>query len=336
MHGKSTPGAGYMRAIRALYAVFAGVAAIAIGTAAGAQQWPTRSILVVSPFAGGTTNDLIADLVLDHVGEEFGQPFNFENRRGGGGTVGVASVVHAAPDGYTLLLSSSAMSSAVILHKSLPYDSLRDLEPVAMFGGQPSVLVAAPDKGFKTVADLVAAAKARPGELKFASVGFGSTSYFAGERFRLAAGVNVQHVPYRGPFEALTDLMTGRIDFYFVPIPPALPLIAQGKAVALAVSTPGRLADLPKVPTLAQAGYPVVPYLFWCGLSAPANTPRDIVDRLNAAIGKVLGVPGIQARYRQIGVVPMPMSPERYGKFFADDMAAMIQLANDAHIDPSD
>ncbi len=241
--------------MRALGAIFAGLAATAAVTAALAQQWPARSIVVVSPFVAGTTNDLIADVVLDHVGKYFGQPFVIENRPGGDGTVGVAAVVHAAPDGYTLLLSSSSMTSAAILHKSLPYDALHDLVPVAMLGGQPSVLVAAPDKGFKTVADLVAAAKAKPGTVKFASVGFGSASYFAAERFRLAADIDVQHVPYRGPVEALTDLMAGRVDFYFVPIPPAKPLITQGKLVALAVTTPFRLNDLPDVPALAAAGY---------------------------------------------------------------------------------
>jgi tripartite-type tricarboxylate transporter receptor subunit TctC len=325
-----------MRAIPALGAVFAAAAAIAIATATMAQQWPARSIQVVSPFSGGTTNDLIADLVLDHVGRDFGHPFVITNRPGGGGTVGVAAVVHAEPDGYTLLLSSSAMSAAVILRKSLPYDALRDLEPVAMFGGQPSVLVAAADKGFNSVADLVAAAKAKPGELKFASVGVGSASYFAGERFRVAADVDIRHVPYRGPVEALTDLVAGRVDFYFVPIPPAQPLIKQGKIVPLAVSTPFPLAELPNVPALAQAGYPVTPYLFWCGLSAPAKTPRDIVDKLNTAIGNVLLDPGLLRRFWQMGVSPIPMKPERYGKFFADDVAAMIKLGADAHIQPTD
>jgi len=313
------------------------MAAIVIGAAAMAQQqWPARSILVVSPFGGGTTNDLVADLVLDHVGKQLGQPFVIENRPGGGGTVGVASAVHAAPDGYTLLLSSSAMSSAVVLRKSLPYDALHDLEPVAMFGGQPSVLVAAPADGFKTAADLVAAAKAKPGTLKFASVGVGSASYFAAERFRLAAGIDVRHVPYRGPVEALGDLMAGRVDFYFVPIPPAQPLITQGKVVALGVSTSYRLIDLPTVPALKEAGYSIDPYLFWCGLSAPANTPRDIVDKLNAAIWNVLIVPGVQTRFRQMGFTPMLMKPEQYGKFVADDMTAMIQLGKDAHIEPAD
>jgi hypothetical protein len=151
-----------------------------------------------------------------------------DNRPGGGGTVGVAAVVEAEPDGYTFLLSSSAMSTAVILHKSLPYDTLGDLEPVAMFGGEPSMLVGAPGKGVTSVPDLVAAAKANPGGLKFASVGIGSASHIAGERFRLAAGLNVQHIAYAGPGQALADLTAGRVDFYFIPVTPALPLITEG------------------------------------------------------------------------------------------------------------
>jgi tripartite-type tricarboxylate transporter receptor subunit TctC len=228
------------------------------------------------------------------------------------------------------------MNEAVILHKSLPYDPLRDLQPVAMFGGQPSVLIAALDKGFKTVADLVTAAKAKPGELKFASVSAGSGSFFAAERFAAAAGLNVQHVTYPGPVEAINDLASGRTDLFFVPLPAAQPLIAQHKVVALAVTTAYRLADLVDVPALGEAGYQIPAYLFWCGLSAPLNTPRDIIDKLNAAIGNVLGVPALQIKFRQMSVVTQPMSPERYGKFFADNLAGLIKLRDEAHIQPLD
>jgi tripartite-type tricarboxylate transporter receptor subunit TctC len=314
------------------------MAAMVIGAAAMAQQQRlAQSIMVVSPFVAGTTNDLIANLVLGFVGRKFGQPFVMENRPGGsGGSVGVTSVVHAVPDGYTLLLSSSAMNESVILHKSLPYDPLHGLQPVAMFGGQPSVLLAAPDKVFKTVADLVAAAKASPGDLKFAFVGAGSGAYFAAERFAAAAGLNVQPVAYPSPVEALIALTAGRADFYFVPLPAAQPLIAQHKVVPLAVTTPYRLADLVDVPALGEAGYPIPAYLFWCGLSAPLNTPRDILDKLNAGIGEALGVPALQVKFRQIGIVTQPMSPERYGKFFADNLAGLIKLRDDGHIQPLD
>ena len=330
-----------MTSFRALCAVVVSAmtaAAIIAGTAAAAvaADWPSRPMLAISPFAAGSANDLVARIVLDQVGQVLGQPFVLENRPGGGGIVGAASVVRADPDGYTYILSSASMSSQVILHKSLPYDALRDLEPVAMLGAQPSVLVAAPEKGFRTVADLVAAAKAKPGALNFASAGIGSASHIAGERFRLAAGIDVQHIPYKGPVEALADVMTGRVDFYFLPLAPALPLISQGRVTALAVSTTKRAAALPDVPTIVEAGYPDATYLFWGGISAPAKTPRDIVDKLNAAVGKALAMPAVQEKLEHLGVQPMPMSPDQYAKFFADDMAAMVKLGKDAHIEPTD
>jgi tripartite-type tricarboxylate transporter receptor subunit TctC len=330
-----------MTSFRALCAVVVSAmtaAAIIAGTAAAAvaADWPSRPMLAISPFAAGSANDLVARIVLDQVGQVLGQPFVLENRPGGGGIVGAASVVRADPDGYTYILSSASMSSQVILHKSLPYDALRDLEPVAMLGAQPSVLVAAPEKGFRTVADLVAAAKAKPGALNFASAGIGSASHIAGERFRLAAGIDVQHIPYKGPVEALADVMTGRVDFYFLPLAPALPLISQGRVTALAVSTTKRTAALPDVPTIVEAGYPDATYLFWGGISAPAKTPRDIVDKLNAAVGKALAMPAVQEKLERLGVQPMPMSPDQYAKFFADDMAAMVKLGKDAHIEPTD
>ena len=318
-----------------LVAIAASLAVSAVSGVA-AQDWPARAVLVVSPFAAGSANDTVARIVLDQVGRQLGQAFVIENRPSGGGVVGVASVVRAEPDGYTFLMSSASMSSAVILHRSLPYDELRDLEPVAMLTTQPSVLIAAPGKGFRTVADLVAAAKARPGELNFASAGIGSASHIAGERFRLAAGLNVQHIPYRGPVEALADLMTGRIDFYFLPIAPALPLIEQGKVAALAVSTPQRVLLLPDVPTIAEAGYPNAEYLFWGGLSAPAKTPRTIVDALNREVNKALGMPTIREKLQNLGAEPKPMTPDQFAKFFAGDVAAMVKLGKNANITPTD
>jgi tripartite-type tricarboxylate transporter receptor subunit TctC len=319
----------FIRALCFAATIAAGAAAPA---AAVAQDWPTRPVLVVSPFTAGNANDIVARIVLDQVAQQIGQPFIIENRPGAGGLVGVGSVAKADPDGYTLLLSSASMSSSVILHKSLPYNVVRDFEPIALFGVQPSVLVAAPSKGFKTVADLVAAAKAKPGQLNFASAGVGSASHIAGERFRLAAGLNVQHVPYRGPVEAFSDVITGRIDFYLVPIAPAVPMIAQGKVVALAVSTPKRAPLLPDVPTIAEAGYPKAAYLFWGGISAPAKTPRAIVDKLHDQIQKVLGMPAIQEKLQRLGLQEEPMSPDQYAKFIADDVADMIKLGNEAHI----
>jgi tripartite-type tricarboxylate transporter receptor subunit TctC len=323
--------------LRLIFLVAAGLLAVIGGKPAlGAPDWPIRPVLTISPFTAGSANDVVARLVLDQVGQQFGQALVVENRSGGGGIVGVASVVRAEPDGYTLLLSSASMSSAVILHSALPYDALRDLVPIAMMGVQPSVLVAAPGKGFKTVAELVGAAKAKPGQLNFASAGIGSASHIAGERFRLAAGLQVQHIPYRGPVEALTDLMTGRIDFYFLPIAAALPLIKQGKVVALAVSTPARTRSLPYVPTIAEAGYPDAEYLFWGGISAPVKTPRAIVEKLNHEVNKALAVPAVEEKLQNLGVQPKPMTPDQFAKFFADDVATTVKLGKDANIAPMD
>ncbi len=290
---------------------------------------------MVSPFAAGTTNDLVAQIVLDQVGRLLGQSIAIENRPGGDGTVGVAAVARADPDGYTLLLGSSSLTASVILHKTLPYDIQRDLEPVAMFGGLPDVLLAAPPDGFKTLADLVAAAKDKPGKLKFASVGAGSASHIAAETFLLAAGLDVQHVPYGGPVQALDDLQAGRIDFYFVPVPPAVPLIAQGKVVALAVSTAHRSLLLPGVPTMKQAGYTMPEYLIWDGLMAPAKTSPEIVATLNAAVNKALALPPIREKLQRYGVETKPMSTQDFADFFAADVAAMKKLGGDTRLGPA-
>ena len=308
---------------------------ITLAPAARAQDWPNRSVLTISPLTAGNAADTVARIVLDQVGRQVGQSFVIENRPGAGGTTGSAAAAKADPDGYTLFLLTASQGSYAALHKSLPYDPARDFIPVAMFGVQPSVLVAAPSKGWTSVADLVNAAKAAPGVLNFASAGLGSASHWAGERFRLAAGITVQHNPFRGPVEAFTEVMTGRVDFYFLPVAPAMPNIQDGKLVALAVSTPKRAPMLPNVPTVAEAGYPEAQYLFWGGVGFPAKTPRTIVDRLHAETEKALAAPGVRERLTTLGVEPAPMTVEEFGKFYRDDVAAILKLAKDANIAPT-
>lgn len=324
-----------MGRIRKLWTAAAAITAAMIGNAAVAEEWPSRPILVVSPFATGSTNDTVAQTVLGRAGAQLGQPFVLENRPGRGGTAAVASVAKAAPDGYTLLLATSAMTAAVILHKSLPYDTVPDLASVAMFAIEPGMLMAAPGKGYNSVADLVAAAKANPGAIKFGSVGLGSASYIAGERFRQLAGLTVGHVAYSGAAEALADLAAGRIDFYFVPVTPALPLIVQGKGIALAVSTPDRLQSLPGLPTLKESGY-AIPYLSWCGLSAPVKTSPEIVNKVNRVIANALELPAVRTKLLRTGYVPAAMTAQQYAGFVADDVAAMINLGKEARIEPLD
>jgi tripartite-type tricarboxylate transporter receptor subunit TctC len=318
--------------LRISCAAAAAAALITLAPAALAQDWPNRSIVAVSTVSAGNAADTVARIVLDQVSKQIGQSFVIENRTGAGGTIGSASAAKADPDGYTLLLLTASQGSAAALYKTLPYDPVHDFIPVAMFGVQPSVLVAAPSKGWKSVTDLVAAAKASPGVLNFASAGLGSASHWAGERLRVAAGINVQHIPFRGPVEAFTEVMTGRVDFYYLPIAPALPNIRDGKVVALAVSTAKRAPALPDVPSVVEAGYPNAEYLFWGGVAVPAKTPRAIVDRLHAETQKALAVPAVQERLATLGVEPKPMTVDEFGKFYRDDVAAILKLAKDANI----
>ncbi len=305
------------------------------GTASAQSSWPARSVLVVSPFTAGNASDLIGRITLEQVSKQLNQPFVLENRPGGGGTIGVGQVAKAEPDGYTVLLHSSSFSSALVHHKSLPYDTLKDFTPVVPIGIQPVVLVAAPSKGFKTVGDLVAKAKANPGAMNYASAGIGSTSHMAGERFRHAAGFKAQHIPFRGPAEAFQEVLSGRIDFYFLPLAPALSLVREGKVVALAVGAEKRSPDLPDVPTMAESGLPDAAYHFWGGLFVPAKTPRDIVNKLHAETAKALEVPSVRERLAKMATAPMPMSPDQFAKYFQNDVASTVKLAKEAGMQPT-
>jgi tripartite-type tricarboxylate transporter receptor subunit TctC len=307
---------------------------VAATVAALAQQWPTRPIRVISPFAAGSASDTTGRVVLDQVSQNIGQPMVIEVRAGAGGTIGFAQVAKADPDGYTLVTSSSSMGTETVLHRTLPYDPVRDFVPVALFGVQPNVLVTSTQSGFKTLADLVAAAKAKPGTLTFASAGIGSSSHMAAERFRLAANIDVRHVPFRET--GITEVMAGRIDFYFLPVAAAASALGSGKLVVLTVSSPTRMPLLPDAPSVVEAGYPDAQFRFWVGLSAPAKTPRPIVDKLHDATEKALALPALREKLAKLGVTPEPMSVEEFGKFFRDDLAATVQLAKDANIQPID
>jgi tripartite-type tricarboxylate transporter receptor subunit TctC len=296
--------------------------------------YPTRAIRVVSPFPPGSASDTTGRVVLDTLSNLLGQPTVVENRPGAGGVLGFADVAKADPDGYTLVTSSSAMATGLVLHKHLPYDPVRDFIPVALFGTQPNVLVASKQSGFKTVADLVAAAKAKPGTLTFASAGIGSTSHMAGEKFRLATKIEVRHIPFRE--NGLAEVMAGRIDFYFLPLAAAASALTSGKLTVLAVSTAKRAALLPDVPTVVEAGYPSAESNFWVGLSAPAKTPSFIVSKLHDATEEALQTPAVKDKLAKLGVDPQIMSVAQFKKFFKDDLQATVRLAQDANIHPVD
>lgn len=312
-------------------AVLASCTLIAFAAPAVAQTWPTRPITAVVPLAAGSASDVMGRVVLDQVSRQVGQPIVVENRPGAGGTIGANVVAKAPPDGNTILVYG-ALAISHALYSKLPYSTLDDFAPVVPIGQQPLVLVTAPAKGFKTLADLIAAAKARPGALYYASAGIGSASHFAAERLRVSAGIEAQHVTFRGANEALTEVVGGRVDFIYIPIAPALPLINDGKLVALAISAEKRAAELPDVPTSGEAGLANSAYPFWSGLFVPAKTPRDIIVRLHDETEKALQLAAVQERLAKLGVEPMPMSLDQFEKFFRDDVAANVQLVKAAHI----
>ena len=312
----------------------AGAILIAATAAACADDYPNRSIRVISPFPAGSAADTVSRVVLNQVSQQIGQPMVIEARPGAGGASGFATAAKADPDGYTAVVSSSSMGSEMVLHRKLPYDPVKDFAYVALFGTQPNILVVNTQSGWKSVADLVAAAKAKPGTLTFASAGIGSGSHMAGERLRLAANLDVRHVPFREG--GLTEVMAGRIDFYFIPAAAAAAALNSDKLRVLAVSTAKRIPLLPDVPSIVEAGYPKAEYVFWNGLSVPVKTPRPVIDRLHTEIEKALQLPEIKEKLEKLGVQPELMSSEQYDKFAKNDMAATIQLAKDAHIEPTD
>lgn len=298
------------------------------------DSYPSRPIRVIIPFQPGSASDTVSRVVLDQVSQELGQPMVIETKPGAGGTMGFTDVAKSNPDGYMAVTSSTSLGTEMVLHKSLPFDPLKDFAHVVMFGVQPNVLVTSTQSGFKTVADLVAAAKAKPGTLTFASAGIGSSSHMAGERFRLAADIDVRHVPFRD--QGLTEVMAGRIDYYFIPLAAAASAIGSGKLNVLAVSSPQRSALLPDVPSIVEAGYPDAKFRFWVGLSVPAKTPRAIIDKLHDATEKALQVPALQEKLAKLGVTPVEMSVNDFGKFVDEDLKATADLAKQANIQPTD
>ncbi len=288
-----------------------------LASTASGQSYPSKPVKLIVPFTAGSATDILARTVGQQLTELWGQPVVVDNRPGAGGTIGSAIVAKAAPDGYTLLVHSAAHAYNPSIYTTLTFDTSKDFVEITPLAGQPNVLVVAPSSGYKTVADLIAAAKAKPGQLNFASAGIGSGTHINGEKFRLAAGIDVAHIPYKGTPEALTDTVTGRVTYFFSPISAALPQIREGKLVALGVSTAKRSSALPNVPTIAESGLPGFDYNLWVGLFAPAGTPPDIVDKINRAVARVLQTPDAKERLAALGAEAMPMTPPEFHKFVA-------------------
>ena len=309
----------------AVFALAALCATLAFG-----QGYPTRPVKLVVPFTAGSATDILARTFGQKLAEIWGQAVIVENHPGAGGTIGAAIVAKSAPDGYTLLVHSAAQAYNPSIYPSLSYDTTKDFVDVVPLDGQPNVLVVAPATGFKSVNDLIAAAKKKPGELNFASAGTGSGTHINGEKFRLAAGIDVVHIPYKGTPEAITDTMTGRVTYFFSPISAALPNVREGRLVALGVSSAKRSSAVPSVPTIAEVALPQFDYNLWVGVFAPAGTPADIVDRINRDVVRVAQTPEVNERLAALGAEAMPMTPSEFRKFVRgeiDDAAKVIKAA---------
>jgi tripartite-type tricarboxylate transporter receptor subunit TctC len=306
----------------------AALAAPVMPQLAFAQKWPVKPVRAIVPFSAGSTIDIIGRIVLDPLGAALGTNFVVENRGGAGGTIGSAIVARAEPDGYTVLIHASAHSAAPAAYPHAPYDTARDFAGVAIFGTVPNVLVVSPKKGFKTIQQLVAAAK--KGNMTFASAGIGSATHWAAERLRLAAGFEATHVPFKGGPEALTEVLTGRVDFMCIGISSGIQLIRSGQLVALAVSTLKRSTALPDVPTTLEAGYPNSDYTFWNGMLVPAKTPRPIIDKLHAEVQKVLKLPAVIDKFKPQGVEPLPVSPREFDAMIKKEIANNIEIVKKA------
>jgi len=299
---------------------------------AHAQSWPAKPVRVVVPFSAGSTIDIVARIVFEPLAQQLGQALVIENRGGGGGTVGAASVARAEPDGYTLMAHSSAHTTTPAIYPNAPYDTANDFAAIAALGSAPMVTVVAPEKGFKTLQELVAAAKAKPGTISFGMAGVGSATHISAEILKFSAGFEALAVPFRGMPEILTEIMTGRVDFSCSTVATALPFIRAGKLVALSVSTPQRSSALPDVPTTLEAGYKNSNYTFWNGFFAPAKTPRDIVERLNRETQKALAAPGIKEKLAQQGVEPMPITPADFDAQIRREIDGILALAKAANL----
>ncbi|MEA2871941.1 MAG: hypothetical protein QOH67_1917 [Hyphomicrobiales bacterium] len=316
--------------------LFAGLSLlVALASGAAADTYPSKPIRAIIPFGAGSATDVIPRIVFDQLASQLGQAIIVENRGGAGGTIGAAAVAKADPDGYTLLVNSSAHTITPAIYPNLSYDAASDFAAVGAIGSVPNVLIVSPEKGLKTLPEFVAAAKAKPGAFNFASVGIGSAVHLSAERFRISAGYEAQHIPFKGGAEALTEVIAGRVEYYFCPIATALPHIREGKLLGLAVSSPKRASALPDVPTTLEAGFADSDYTFWIGVFAPAKTPQEIVDKLNREMAAAVASPAVREKLATLGVELMPMTPSAFDAHVKGEIARYATFAKAAGLKPN-
>jgi tripartite-type tricarboxylate transporter receptor subunit TctC len=297
------------------------------GDRAHAQSYPNKSIRLIVPFPPGGPADILSRAIGQKLTDSWGQQVVVDNRAGAGGTIGSDLAAKGAPDGYTLLMGfvgTHAINPS--LYSSLPYDNIKSFEPVSLVATATIILVLHPSLPAKSVKDLIAVAKSKPGELTFGSPGNGTPQHLAGELFNTMAGVKMTHVPFKGAVPAINDLLGGRISLIFSSAPPALPHVAVGKLRALAVTSGKRSSVSPDLPTVAESGLPGFEVINWYGVLAPARTPKSIVDKLNAEIAKIMKMPDVKERLSPVGIEALGSTPAQFTAFIKEETAKWAKV----------
>jgi tripartite-type tricarboxylate transporter receptor subunit TctC len=303
--------------------LIAAATVFAVASATAQAAYPSKVIKIVVPFTAGSATDIMARIVGEKLSTSLGQSVVVENRPGAGGTLGASQVAKSEPDGYTLLVVSTGHVVNPALYANLSYDTLGDFAGVTPLAALPSVLVVGAGSPIKNVAELIAAARAKPGQLNYASAGVGSATHVNAEKFRAQANIQVTHIPFKGTPETIVETSSGRVDFMFTPVLASIPSIRDNRMRAIAVSTAKRSSALPDVPTVAEAGLPGFVFDFWIGMLAPAKTPKAIVNKLNAEVRNILQQADVKDRLSKLGADPMPMSPEQFDAYMKEEFATL-------------
>ena len=315
-----------------------GLLALAVGAvfapwpalAEPADAWPARPIRFILPFPPGGGTDILGRIIAERLTANLGQPVVTENRGGAGGNVGAEAAAKSAPDGYTIVLVAPSLAISPSLYAKLAYDPVRDFAPVSLVATVPNVMVTNPGVPARTLAEFIRLAKSKPGEMNFGSGGSGTSNHLAGELFNIVAGVRLVHVPYKGVNLAMNDVLSGRIQLVVIGVPATVPHIKAGKLRALAIVAPQRSPVLPDVPTVAEAGLPQFEVTTWYGILAPAGTPRPIVMRLNAELGKIMHAPELKDRLDALATDPVTSTPEEFAALIKREIVKWAAVVRDA------
>jgi tripartite-type tricarboxylate transporter receptor subunit TctC len=304
-----------------------------VSVAAAAQDYPAGPVTMVVTFSKGSATDVFARMIGRKLSEIWGRKVVVQNIAGGGGSHGADSVAKSAPDGYTLLFNSSAHVTNGVLYSKLPYDPIRDFYPVAPIATQPFVLVAGPASGVKNVSELVLLAKARPGQIKFGSAGVGSSTHFCAEKFRIAVGIDVMHVPFTGAPEATAATVSGIVTYWLMPVSEALKPVREGRLVALGVASANRSNVLPHVPTMAQAGVRIEDSI-WFGMWAPAGIPDAVADKIVRDVARATGSPDVREKIIRLGAEPLQMNQAEFARFVRTELETADRIMKVTGIKP--